>query len=294
MHRLVAIACAALLFDLLAALPSQATVTISGPDSSAASVFFGLAIPPGGALDERGYSGFEYRISGVDPTSDPFTAADMYLIQGNDTNPTQAIGNDLGDRDDLHDVAIDFSLQHNLVGGRNFTFSLTNTVTLQTSVLCWGLNCVAGSNSEETINGELPFDEFNGLQVQVRAQDVAGSSTTVQITGLNGISDIVGAPPFYNETVDPTSAGTIPGDTGRRLQWLIADDLDFLVNEWELEGVVTLRRPDAALLDRNMVRLAIDLVRDPTLPYVVPEPSTGLLVGMGLLALARRRRPLEA
>ena len=78
-------------------------------------------------------------------------------------------------------------------------------------------------------------------------------------------------------------------DAGRRGQWLIADSLDFLLNEWELEGFVTLTRPDGALVDRTKVRLAIDLVRDPTLPFVVPEPSTVLLMGLGLAALSGRR-----
>jgi hypothetical protein len=43
-------------------------------------------------------------------------------------------------------------------------------------------------------------------------------------------------------------------------------------------------------MDRTKVRLAIDFVRDPSLPSVVPEPSTALLMGLGLLALAANPR----
>jgi hypothetical protein len=47
---------------------------------------------------------------------------------------------------------------------------------------------------------------------------------------------------------------------------------------------VTLNRIDAALTDRTKVRLAVDLVRDPNLPFI-PEPATGLLVGLALAGL---------
>lgn len=283
----------------LPAFPSAATVMVSGPDPSAASVFFGLAIPPiGGAFDERGFSGFEYLLSGVDPATNAFTANDLYLIQGNDTNSTQAIGANLGGVDPssglhaLSGVTLGFSLQHNLVGGRNFTWSVSDPASSTSTSLCWGQNCAPGSIAATTINGELPFDQFNGLQIQVRAQEVANSMASVQITSLSGIANIVGAP-LYDETVDPTLPGTIQtifgNDAGRRGQWLISDSLDFLLNEWELTGFVTLTRPDGALTNRTQVRLAIDLVRDPNLPFVVPEPSTALLVGLGFAVLATRR-----
>jgi hypothetical protein len=82
-------------------------------------------------------------------------------------------------------------------------------------------------------------------------------------------------------------------DTGRRGQWLLGDDLDLVENAWELRGVVTLTRPDAALEDVTKVRLAVDLVRDPGLPFVpVAEPDRGVLLvaGLALWAATRRRK----
>lgn len=258
MMRVLLVAPVALLASVFAfTRPAAATVIVSGPDPSAAAVFFGLAIPPvGGAFDERGFSGFEFLMSGVDPATNAFNANDMFVIAGNDTNPIEAVGLNVGNRDQIHDIPFNFSIEHNLAGGRNLTFSILNTITQQSSVLCWGSNCAPGSDAHETINGVGPFDAFNGIQVQVRAQDVIGSSTSVQITALSGI----------------------------------ADSLEFLAQEWNLQGIVTLRRPDGATLDRSKVRLAIDLVRDPTLPYVIPEPSTALFLALGLLGLGASAR----
>jgi hypothetical protein len=70
---------------------------------------------------------------------------------------------------------------------------------------------------------------------------------------------------------------------------MLADDLDLVVSEWELTGVVTLSRPDAALDDLTKVRIAVDLVREPSLPFI-PEPSTALLLASGLAGLGARRR----
>ncbi len=149
------------------------------------------------------------------------------------------------------------------------------------------MNCAAGSISAETINGFAPINDYNGLQVQVRAQEVAGSSVSVVIFGLSGVT--LSGSPLFKETVTPLSPGTIsPLDFGRRGQWFLADDNDLTAKEWELTGVVTLNRPDGALVDRTKVRLAVDFVRDPNLPFV-PEPSTGLLIGLGLVALGTKR-----
>ncbi len=274
-------ACAALL--ALVVTPAQAIVVVSGPDDG--SAFLPLDMPTG-QFDERGLSGFEYLISSV-PTG--FSASDQYLIQGEDTNPTQAIGADLGTVDDLSGAQFNFSIQHNLAGGRNFTFALENAISSETSVLCWGQNCDANAISAETINGFGPLDDFNGIQVQVRAQEVFGSSVTVTIDALDGVT--LSGEPLFSETVIPTSPGTIISfDRGRRGQWFIGEDNDLIENEWNLRGTVTLNRPDDALSERTKVRLAVDLVRNPNFPSVIPEPSTALLVGLGLLGLARRAR----
>ena len=94
-----------------ATTPANAIVVVSGPDDG--SAFFPLDMPTG-QFDERGLSGFEYLIAG-EPSG--FFSLDQYLIQGEDTNPTQAIGNDLGVASDLSGVPMNFSIQHNLVGG---------------------------------------------------------------------------------------------------------------------------------------------------------------------------------
>jgi hypothetical protein len=277
----------ALVLSLAFALPAAATVVVSGPADGLA--YFPLYMPTG-QFDERGLSGFEFLISSA---TGPFDANDQYLIQGEDTNPTQAIGSDLGTVADLSGVPFDFSIRHNLVGGRNFTFSLTNTVSSQVSVLCWGQNCAAGATSAELINGLPPIIDYNGIQVQVRAQDVPGASVAVEILGLSGVT-LSGAP-LFDETVVPSSPGTIlPFDQGRRGQWFMADANELTESEWELFGRVILNRIDPALTDRTKVRLAVDLVRNPSLPFV-PEPSTGILLGGGLAGLAAwRRRPGSA
>ena len=141
------------------------------------------------------------------------------------------------------------------------------------------------------INGFEPLYDYNGLQVQVRAQDVVGATTTVEIRGLSGVT--LDGSPLFDETVTLSSPGTIfPGDAGRRGQWFMADDNDLTANEWDLFGTVTLNRPDGALTDRTKVRLAVDFVRNESLPFVVPEPSTALLAAAALgtiVAIARSR-----
>ncbi|HET6495363.1 MAG TPA: hypothetical protein VFH61_08375, partial [Thermoleophilia bacterium] len=155
---------AAFLLSLAFAGPAAATVVVSGPADG--SAYIPLYMPTG-KFDERGLSGFEFLISS---TTGQFNSNDQYLIQGEDTNEAQAIGNDLGSVASLAGVPFTFSIRHNLTGGRNFTFSLVDTVTSQMSVLCWGKNCAGGATSAELINGLAPIVDYNGIQVQVRAQ----------------------------------------------------------------------------------------------------------------------------
>lgn len=263
-------------------MPADALVVATDPDDG--SVFLNL-FRPTGKFDETGLSGFEFLISS---RSDEFRENDQLLIAGEETLPETSLGRDLGGVADLSGTPFAFSIRHNLSGGRHFAFRLTNTLSNETSVLCWGLNCPAGSIASERLNGLRPIQDFNGLQIQARAQDVPSSSATVTITSLLGL-DATGAD-FFDETVTPDVPGTIfPFDLGRRGQWLLADELDFVLKEWELTGLVTLSRPDAALTDVTKVRLAVDFVRDPSLPFLpVPELSSMSLLGVGLLLFGWR------
>ncbi|HSJ98723.1 MAG TPA: PEP-CTERM sorting domain-containing protein [Myxococcota bacterium] len=274
---------AALAAFILLSLGGRAGALVIASDPNDGTPFFGL-FRPTGQFDETALSGFEFLISS---RTGQFRANDQYLIAGEATEEGTSLAADLGGVTDLSGVAFGFSIQHHLAGGRNLTFRVVDPRTSAASVLCWGLNCAPGSTSAEVLGGLAPIDDYNGLQIQVRAQQVAGASAAVTITSLSGV-DLAGAA-LFDEVVTPDSPGTIlPVDAGRRGQWLLADSLDLVRFEWELAGTVTLSRPDEALVDLTQVRLAVDLVRDPTLPYV-PEPSTGLLVGCGLAALARRR-----
>lgn len=254
-----------------------ATVVVTDPDD--ASVFLEL-FRPTGQFDETGMSGFEFLISS---RTNEFRANDQYLIAGAETAPSTSIGSDLGAVADLSGTAFAFSVRHNLTGGRNFTFRLTHPQTSGASVLCWGENCPPGPGSTELLAGIPPIEDYNGLQIQVRAQDVEGSSAAVTLTSLTGL-DLSGAD-LFDDVVTPDSPGTI--DAGRRGQWMLGDDLDLVVNEWELQGTVTLSRPDAALEDLTKVRLAVDLVRHPDLPFIpAPEPAGFLLVASALGVVA--------
>jgi hypothetical protein len=263
------------------ALAGRAAALVSVTDPDDGSVFPRLYRPTG-QFDETALGGFEFLISS---RTAQFRANDQYLVSGEATEETTAIGNDLGGVAELSAVPFEFSIRHQLVGGRHFRFRLTDGITSEEHVLCWGQGCPAGSLASELLAGVPPIQDYNGLQIQVRAQDVVGSSAEVEITGLAGL-DVTGAP-FFDELVTPDVPGTIsPLDAGRRGQWLLGDDLDFVANEWELTGIVTLVRPDAADTDLTKVRLAVDLVRDPTLPYIPAlEPARALLLVTGLLTL---------
>lgn len=272
----------AALAELALAGRSAALVHATDPDDG--SAFLGLYRPTG-QFDEAGLSGFEFLISS---RMGEFRANDQYLIAGQATEETTALGSDLGAVGDLSGRSFDFSIEHHLAGGRNFTFRLTDPLPSATSVLCWGEDCPPGSNATELLAGIPPIADYNGLQIQVRAQDVAGSSAAVTITSLAGV-ELAGAD-LFDEVVTPDAPGTVfTSDLGRRGQWLLGDSLDLVQNEWQLTGTVTLRRPDAALEDVTKVRLAVDLVRDPELPFVpAPEPGAPLLSTTGLAALLLR------
>lgn len=275
----------AALAGLAAAGGAGALVVVTDPDD--AIVFFQL-FRPTGKFDETGMSGFEFLISS---RTNEFRANDQYLIAGEESEAATSLANDLGAVGELSGTEYDFSIQHNLTGGRNFTFRLTHPLTHATSVLCWGQGCPAGPGSNELLAGIPPIGDYNGLQIQVRAQDVEGASAAVTLESLSGV-DRTGAD-LFDDVVTPDSPGTI--DAGRRGQWMLGDDLDLVVNEWELTGTVTLTRPDAAVEDLTKVRLAVDLVRHPDLPFIpAPEPAGFLTLATALATLACLRRRVVA
>ncbi len=265
---------------LLPAVPAAGLVVATDPDDPLP--FFRLDRPTG-KFDETGLSGFELLISS---RTGEFRAADMYLIAGEVTDPAHALALDLGGAAELSGVPLRFAIEHRLAGGRRLSFRVSPAMGAP-HLLCWGRGCPAGAVAAERLGGLAPITDWNGLQIQVRAQEVPGASAALRLLGLEGL-ELSGAP-LFDEVVTPDSPGTLPGDAGRRGQWLLADGLDFVTREWTLFGIVTLSRPDAALADLTKVRLAVDLVRDPSLPFVVPEPRALLLVAAGLVGLGRRR-----
>lgn len=225
---------------------------------------------PTGKFDEPSLSGFEYLIS--DRTGE-FRQNDQYLIAGEESLPGTTLAKDLGGLADLSGTALDFSIRYNLVGGRNFSFSIDDPLAGAASILCWGVNCPAGSISAETIGGLAPVTQFNGLQIQVRAQDVAASIVSISNLVFTGPAIAPGSDTLFDGTVTPTTASTIPGDPpGRIIQWLLGDSLDLALNEWELSGTVDITRNEA-IEDLTKVRLAVDLVNDLRLPLPPEEPA---------------------
>jgi hypothetical protein len=264
--------------------PVSANAFVLATDPSDESLFFTVYLwlfKPTGELDEAGLSGFEFLISSE---TGGFDANDQYLIAGEKTLATTSLGHDLGGVGDLSGVPFGFSIRHNLEGGRNFTFRLTRQDDPATSsVLCWGENCPSDSIQTEVLNGLHPIQDYNALQIQVRAQEVEDSSAEVTIDSLSGV-DLFGAP-LFDEVVTPDAPGTLLVDQGRRGQWLLGTDLDLVENEWELSGTVTLTRPDEALSDRTKVRLAVDLVRHQNLPFLPPPKCPWYLTLAAALAL---------
>lgn len=239
---------------------------------------------PTGKFDEPSLSGFEYLIS--DRTGE-FRQNDQYLVAGEESLPATTLVEDLGGLAALSGTALDFSIRYNLVGGRNFTFSIDDPLAAAASVLCWGSNCPAGSNSAETIGGLAPVTQFNGLQIQVRAQEVAASSVSISNLMFTGLPIAPGSDALFDGIVTPATASTIPGDpSGRILQWLLGDSLDLVMNEWELSGTVAITR-SAAIEDLTKVRLAVDLVNDLRLPLPPEEPiETPLPATLWLFCIA--------
>jgi len=278
---------------------ADATVTAfpatqPGDTTANFNFFNSLTIPPGGAFDERGFSSFQYLIS--NDGGDALDMGDQFITFGEDRKVAgSSLPGDLGGPE-LSGKTFEFSIQHNYVGlERNFTFALNEMGGGISNTLCWGGGCdqsIPASNKTETLGGVGPITDFNGLQLQVRAQldqDILNPVADVQITGLSGV-DLAPGTTFFDETVTPASPATILFDSpGRQGQWIMADDNDLTLSEWELTGLVTLSRDDLAENDVTALRFKLDLVQDPTLPFgevkVVPLPGAVWLFGTGLVAL---------
>ena len=246
---------------------------------------------PGGEFDETSLGGFEYLISS---RTSGFRANDQYLIVGDESDAATAIAADLGAVGELSETPLDFSIQHNLIDGRNFTFSIANPATGGISVLCWGDNCPPGSTSTPTLNGQAPINTYNGLQLQVRAQEVEDSSATISNLSLTGVDIDPRSAALFAGTVAPSTTSTLSifGDPpGRVAQWLLGDSLDLVLLEWELSGTVTLMR-EFAKEDLTMVRLAVDFVNDTSLSTIPAPAALPLFVSaMAVLTgVVRRRR----
>ncbi len=274
---------------------------VSMPDSAAAAVAitndpatFGFLEKPTGKPDEPSFGGFNYWISGRDLPD--FRANDQYLNEGDETLESNTIAFDLGKQPELSETPFNFSIQHDK--GKNYSFSLTNTLTNTTSVLCWGIECPVGdvNKNSATLGGKTPITNWNGLQIQVRSQEVIPSSVQIENLTLTGVDIAPGSDPLFDGTVTPATPSTLPFDPpGRVGQWLLGEDNDLTLNSWELSGTVTLMRTDDARSDRNKVRLAVDFVNDTRIPppSLVPLPAALPLFAsaLGLLgAVARRRR----
>ncbi|MGI9284838.1 MAG: hypothetical protein ACR2P1_05585 [Pseudomonadales bacterium] len=248
---------------------------------------------PTGQFDERSLGGFEYLISS---RATGFRSNDQYLGVGDDLNETNAVVADLGAVGELSATPLDFSIQHNLVGGRNFTFSIDNPSAGGSSVLCWGDNCPIGSTSTPTLNGQAPINTYNGLQLQVRAQEVMDASATISNLSLTGVVIDPGSADLFEGTVTPLTPSTLSvfGDpSGRVGQWLLGDNLDFVLLEWELSGTVTLTR-DLAEDDLTMVRLSVDFVNDTRLATIpIPAALPLFVSAIAILAGINRRRAKE-
>jgi hypothetical protein len=283
-NKSLSVACGGL-FVALASISiadrADAAVVITNDPST-----FNFLIKPTGKPDEPSFGGFNYWISS---RVGEFRENDQYLNVGDETLETTAIASNLGNVTDLSGTAFDFSIQH--LADKNFSFSMTNTSNNATSILCWGIECPLGSIATPTLDGLSPITNYNGLQIQVRAQEILGSSATVENLTLSGLDISPGSDALFDGTVTPLTPSTLPLDLpGRIGQWILGTDL--VLMDWELSGTVTLVRPDDALTDLTKVRLAVDFVNDTRLA-TIPVPAAVWLFGSGLLGLigiARRKK----
>ena len=182
---------------------------------------FGQLEKPTGKIDEPSFGGFNYLISSL-PSG--FTAGDMYLNLGDETVEEASIAADLGDVAALSEAAFDFSIRQ--VVGQRQVFALTRVASGETTTLCWGVQCPEGSIVKELLGGEPPFSEYNGLQIQLRAQEIAGSSAKLEQVELVGLLPTDESPPLLEATVTPETPSSIPIDPpGRVGQWILGTDL---------------------------------------------------------------------
>jgi hypothetical protein len=185
----------------------------------------------------------------------------MYLNFGDETTPEEALGFDLGDANELSSKAFEFEI--NSYAGTRYTFSMTPMDGTDSVSLCWGHGCPEFTISATRLGGYPPaaLGNYNGLQIQLRAQEVQGSSAELSNLRLTGVDISDDSAPLLEAFVYPDSPSTIPLDPPGRLgQWILGAGLSQV--SWSPSGRITLTRPDDAVAERSKVRLAIDFVRD--------------------------------
>ena len=213
---------------------------------------------PTNKFDEPSFGGFNYMISG---TQGDFFESDIYLNIGDETTPEHALGLDLGGPETLSGRAYDFRITH--VAGLHYIFSMTPLSDGESGILCWGQSCPAGAISAERLGsfGFSALGAYNGIQLQLRAQEVEGASAHLSHLTLTGLDISADSVALLDARVRPDTPSTIPVDPpGRIGQWILGIGLSR--SNWSLSGRVTLTRPDDAVMERTKVRLAVDFVRD--------------------------------
>ena len=243
-----------LLMACVDSMPSEADDPLPEVEITSDAETFEHLLRPTGKFDETSLGGFNYWISSREGD---FTANDQYLNVGDETLETNALAADLGTVEVLSGQPQAFEITH--MAGQHFRFSLSADGV--TSTLCWGEGCPETAIAAVTLEGAPPLTAFNGLQLQFRAQDVAGSSVTVTDLALSGLRPTNDSEALFDGTVTPETPSSLPLDPpGRAGQWILGSSL--AQADWTLSGTVVLSRPDEALEDRNKVRLAVDFVED--------------------------------